>query len=261
VTDRPSRTYGALCTEFYDRTKPVEADYPDVPYYLRRLAGVTGPVLEGAVGTGRLLIPLRRAGVPVEGLDSSPPMLARCRRNCAEAGIEAVLHLGALQTMALPRRYQAVIVTFGSFMLLSGHGEAAGALERMRRHLVPGGWLFIDVDSARRPASAPGQASRREVRAADGSGIVLLDAFIGWDATGRVERHVQHYEHWQDGRVVARESLDFSLQHYEPEELGILLDNAGFVDVTVCADYLEQAAPDTARDWLCFAARASEGRG
>jgi SAM-dependent methyltransferase len=261
VTGRPPRTYGALCAEFYDRTKPVGADYPDVPYYLRRLADVAGPVLEGAAGTGRLLIPLCRAGVRVEGLDSSPPMLARCRRNCAEAGVEAALHLGALQTMDLPHRYQAVVVTFGSFMLLSGQGEAAAALERIRHHLVPGGWLFIDVDSAPGPSSAPGRESRRAVAAAEGSLIVLLDACFGWDATGRVEAHVQHYEQWRDGRVVARESLDFSLRRYERDELTALLDDAGFVDVTVCADYREQVAPDAARDWLCFAARARDGRG
>jgi SAM-dependent methyltransferase len=261
VTDRPPRTYGSLCTEFYDRTKPVGADYPDVPYYLRHLSGIAGPVLEGAVGTGRLLIPLRRAGVGVEGLDSSPAMLARCRRNCAEAGVEAVLHLGALETMSLRQRYEVIIVTFGSFMLLSGRGEAAAALARMRRHLLPGGRLFIDVDAPGHPTAEPGQESRRTVRTKDGSTIVLLDMSIDWDATRRVEAHVQCYERWQDGRLIVREDLDFSLRRYDRDELVVLLDDAGFVDVTVCADYREQAPPETAREWLCFAARTRDGRG
>jgi|KBSSwiStaDraftv2_1062776.scaffolds.fasta_scaffold398305_2 hypothetical protein len=44
------RYYGSLCSELYDLTKPVGGDYPDVPYYLRRLAAIGGPVLEAAVG-------------------------------------------------------------------------------------------------------------------------------------------------------------------------------------------------------------------
>jgi len=65
------RYYGSLCSELYDLTKPVGGDYPDVPYYLRRLAAIGGPVLEAAVGTGRLLVPLLRAGLQVEGSSAS----------------------------------------------------------------------------------------------------------------------------------------------------------------------------------------------
>ena len=141
------RYYGSLCSELYDLTKPVGGDYPDVPYYLRRLEAIGGPVLEAAVGTGRLLVPLLRAGLQVEGIDSSTEMLAYSRRNCTAAGLPATLYCGALETMDLPKRYQGIVIGFGSFMLLSGPGEATAALDRMRRHLVPDGRLFLDVNA------------------------------------------------------------------------------------------------------------------
>jgi hypothetical protein len=50
--------YGTLCTQVYEITKPIDADYPDVPYYIRHLSAMGGKVLEVMVGTGRLLIPL-----------------------------------------------------------------------------------------------------------------------------------------------------------------------------------------------------------
>src|SRR5687768_4171347 len=103
------RYYGSLCAELYDLTKPVGGDYPDVPYYLRRLAPIGGRVLEAAVGTGRLLIPLLRAGLQVDGIDASTEMLTWCRRNCAAAGVQAALYHGALETMALPQRYHAIV--------------------------------------------------------------------------------------------------------------------------------------------------------
>jgi hypothetical protein len=60
-------TYGSLCAEVYDITKPIGGQYPDVPYYIRHLSKIGGRILEPAVGTGRLLIPLLEAGLHVEG--------------------------------------------------------------------------------------------------------------------------------------------------------------------------------------------------
>ena len=100
------RHYGSLCSELYDLTKPVGGHYPDVPYYLKRLAGLGGRILEAAVGTGRLLVPLLRAGLQVEGIDDSPEMLGYCRRNCTAAGLKPTLYCGALETMDLPTQLQ-----------------------------------------------------------------------------------------------------------------------------------------------------------
>ncbi len=55
------------------------------------LAGVTGRILEPATGTGRVLIPLLEAGFAVEGLDSSPEMLAVCRQHCRDRGLDPIL--------------------------------------------------------------------------------------------------------------------------------------------------------------------------
>ena len=41
---------------------------PDVAFYLRRLSGLDGPILEPAVGSGRMLIPLLEAGHDAEGI-------------------------------------------------------------------------------------------------------------------------------------------------------------------------------------------------
>lgn len=67
----PNR-YGVLRTQIYDRDK-LPGSLPDVRFYLGRLAGTEGPILEAAVGTGRLLIPLLEAGLEVEGFDHLKP--------------------------------------------------------------------------------------------------------------------------------------------------------------------------------------------
>ena len=58
--------YGTLASEVYDLDKPVGRSFADVEYYTGLLAGVGGPILEPAAGTGRVLIPLLEAGHLVE---------------------------------------------------------------------------------------------------------------------------------------------------------------------------------------------------
>jgi SAM-dependent methyltransferase len=78
--------YGRLATEVYELDKPVGRTFPGLEYYARQLAGITGRILEPACGTGRVLIPLLEAGLAVEGLDSSPDMLAVCRQPGRDRG-------------------------------------------------------------------------------------------------------------------------------------------------------------------------------
>jgi hypothetical protein len=158
--------------------------------------------------------------------------------------------------MDLPNRYNAIVISFGSFRLLSGHGEATAALDGMRWHLVPGGRLFLDVDAPRAHATRHGgRESRRVVHRPDGATIILVDTPAGYDVTDRIERRVLSYETWRDGQVIAREVQNFPLRRYEPHEVMVLLAEAGFVNIEVCGDYVEEAAAVTARDWLCFSAQ------
>lgn len=74
--------YGPLCTELYDLTKPVGYSIGgDIEYYLERLKGTEGKVLEAGAGSGRFLIPLLENGYDVEGIDYSPKMLDLCRKH------------------------------------------------------------------------------------------------------------------------------------------------------------------------------------
>ena len=68
--------YSTLCTELYDYTKPVGYSLNgDIEYYKERLKDCRGRILEAAVGSGRVIIPLLEAGFKVDGIDYSPEML------------------------------------------------------------------------------------------------------------------------------------------------------------------------------------------
>src|SRR3954447_22948999 len=75
---------------WYDAWADKYAELPrtaDVPFYVGLARDADGPVVELAVGTGRVAIPVARAtGRPVIGIDSSPAMLAQARLRAGEAG-------------------------------------------------------------------------------------------------------------------------------------------------------------------------------
>jgi len=65
----------------YDELRTPQRD-ADVPFYVKLAREADGPLVELAVGTGRVAIPVAQAtGKQVIGIDSSPGMLARAGRH------------------------------------------------------------------------------------------------------------------------------------------------------------------------------------
>src|SRR5690606_39167723 len=92
----------------------------DVPFYIdlaREAAAAGHPVLELGCGTGRVTIPVARAGVEVVGLDNAPAMLDVARRKAGGAPIPRWV-LGDMADFRLEERFGLVLIPFRSFLLL-----------------------------------------------------------------------------------------------------------------------------------------------
>ncbi len=74
----------------------------DVGFYVELAREADGPVVELAVGTGRVAVPVARAvGRPVFGFDVSAAMLERARERAAAEGVELDLRLGDMRDLEL----------------------------------------------------------------------------------------------------------------------------------------------------------------
>src|SRR5437899_566029 len=72
---------------------------PDVPFYVGLALDADGPLVELAVGTGRVAIPVAQAtGRRVIGIDSSPAMLSQARVRAVEEGVELDLREGDIRS-------------------------------------------------------------------------------------------------------------------------------------------------------------------
>ena len=158
----------AELAEIYD---VVYADVPDVTFWLSMAAAVPhGPILELACGTGRVLLPMARAGSEVVGLDLSPVMLERCkahlRKEPAEVRDRVALVQGDMTSFDLGRKVGAVFCPFNSFHHLRSADAQLACLARCHAHLPSQGLLVLDLFN---PDPAP-RSKRRHPRAPPATG-------------------------------------------------------------------------------------------
>jgi SAM-dependent methyltransferase len=119
----------------------------DVSFYVEEAERAGSPVVELAVGTGRIAVPTATAGVRVIGVDSSPGMLEVCRRRAEAAGVADLLdlRLGELEGPPVEERVALVTCPFRSYLHLPDEEARLRALRAARDLLVPGGRLVFDV--------------------------------------------------------------------------------------------------------------------
>ena len=246
-------SYGKLATEVYDIDKPIGRSFGDVEFYSERLRSCTGRILEPAVGTGRVLIPLLEAGLTVEGMDNSPEMLTVCRTRCAERGLDPVLYEGDMRSLSLPERYKAIIVPAGSFLLVENREESLASLRSFREHLVPGGRLILDIEL--QTDFRIGAASTRTWETPQGETITLESKLVEVNFLQQYTISHLRYEKWRGGELLCTELQHFPVRWYGLEEFELVLRSVGFLDVVVSADYEYGRRPSRAEQTFTFEAR------
>lgn len=245
-------TYGKLCTEVYDITKP-QAPTDALEFYLRHLESVDGLVLEPMCGSGRFLIPFLERGIGIDGVDASPDMLQACREHCQRKGLRPVLYEQPLQELSLPRQYGFIFIPAGSFGLVADRQAATDSLKRLYEHLLPGGKLVLEVETPRAQPKTPGKWGGFWVTRPDGAKIVL-SSLPTYDPKEQVQRNLDRYELFKDGHLVETELEDYVLQFYERDEFQQLLEATGFSSIRATKAY-EDAEPDREDTTIVFQCR------
>jgi SAM-dependent methyltransferase len=124
----------------------------DVPFYVELARRADGPIVELAVGNGRVAIPVAQAtGRRVTGIDTSPAMLAQARANAAAAGVELDLHEGDMRELALAEPAALVYCPFRALLHLPTWADRRRTFERVAASLLPGGrfaWNAFAFDHA-----------------------------------------------------------------------------------------------------------------
>jgi SAM-dependent methyltransferase len=132
--------YGDNWASVYDE-RVGNQDPAQAVEFLAERAGA-GPVLELAIGTGRIALPLARRGVRVEGLDASAAMVERLRSKPGGEGIPVVL--GDMAQVPLTGPFTLVYLVFNTLFGLLTQDRQAECFRGVARVLAPGGRFVIE---------------------------------------------------------------------------------------------------------------------
>jgi SAM-dependent methyltransferase len=112
----------------------------DVPFYVSLATDIDGPLVELAIGNGRVAIPVALAtGRTVIGIDSSPAMLARARTAAAAAGVTLDLREGDMRDLELDEPAGLIYCPFRALLHLRTWADRRRVFERVAGSLRPGG--------------------------------------------------------------------------------------------------------------------------
>jgi SAM-dependent methyltransferase len=205
--DRIADVYDALYEETLDTDRAVEA--------LAELAR-GGPVLELAIGTGRLALPLAERGLEVHGVDASERMVEKLR---AKPGGEAIkVTMGDFADVPVEATYRLIFIAFNTLFALLTQEDQLRCFANATQHLTDDGVFVIEAffpDLARFDRGQRTQATWVD------AGRVMLDA-SRHDAVGqRVDS--QHVVITEKGTKLYPVSIRYAF----PSELDLMARLAG----------------------------------
>lgn len=117
-----------------------EEECSELPVLERFFAAYPGRALEVGSGSGRLLLPLLRNGIPLEGLEPSAEMLALCRQEAEAQQLAPSLHEGTLDSFQDKEGFDAIAVPAFTIQLTENPAEA---LKQLATLLKTDGGLYI----------------------------------------------------------------------------------------------------------------------
>jgi SAM-dependent methyltransferase len=139
---RPS-TYGDRFAEIYDEWVDMHAlDTDAAVAFLAEQAG-SGPVLELAVGTGRIALPLAERGIDVRGIDSSEAMVARLRSK--PGGDQIPVTIADFADVSVEGCYALVYLIFNTLFALQTQDAQIRCFQNVAAHLAQGGVFVVET--------------------------------------------------------------------------------------------------------------------
>ena len=258
---------------FYDWENARTLGRRDVPFWRHLATQASGPVLELGCGTGRISLPLARAGVSLVGIDRSEPMLARARSRVRRARLGDRLALIRGDIRFLPfavgrqrgsrttdadasRPFEMVLAPYGILQSLLRERDLAATLAEVHRVLAPGGIfgmeLVADLPSwheYRKRISLTGWRGRT------GGAHVTLVETVRQEPKRRLTIFDQEFTETRNRRrQVHRFSLTF--RTLSVPQMVRRLERAGFAISALLGDYRGGPWDPRAEVWIVLARRA-----
>jgi SAM-dependent methyltransferase len=240
---------------FYDWENARTMGRRDVRFWQRLASKTAGPVLELGCGTGRVAVPVARAGAHVVGIDRSASMLDRARERVRRAKVDGSLHLvrGDVRHLPFPdASFGLVAAPYGILQSLLDDPTLDAALASARRVLRREGTLGIDLVSDLVSWSEYDRRVKLQGPVGRGGTRITLIESVRQDRVRGLTLFDQEFVERRGGRSKShRFSLAF--RTLSVEDMAVRLERRGFRISAVLGDYEGGPWDSRADVWLILA--------
>jgi SAM-dependent methyltransferase len=198
-----SITWGPELAEVYDETYAAKFEPSALDPMLGLLTELAqgGPVLEFAVGTGRVALPLSARGVTVRGIELSRPMAERLLAKPGATSV--VVTIGDMTNTRVPGSFRLVYLVANTVMNVTTQDDQLAIFANAAVHLEPRGCFVVEVLVPQLRRVPPGASARVFTLDPDHVGIETFDDLVGqiawshhWiEVNGRLVRHSAPYRY------------------------------------------------------------------
>jgi SAM-dependent methyltransferase len=250
---------------FYDWENARTLGRRDVPFWRQLALNARGIVLELGCGTGRITLPLARAGVRIVGIDRSEPMLARARGRIRRARLRhAPLVRGDIRHLPFTRAatgggFALVVAPYGVLQSLLRERDLSATLRAVYDALEPGGAFGLELvadlpswEEYRKRVSLKGWR-----RASGGSHVTLLET-VRQDAARRLTIFDQEFTE-RRGRRSRTHRFSLTFRTLSVPQMTRRLTKAGFVVDALLGDYRGGPWDPRADVWVILARKPAAG--
>lgn len=198
-------------------------------------------IFELGCGNGQLGILLKEAGYDIEGLDLSAEMLSLAHERQQNADVHFPVFQGDMRDLSEFGMYDAVISFCDSLCYLPEKEDMKQTFQEAYAHLNDGGQFLFDVFTTEHIEELDGYAYHDEI-----PGIVFMwDSFSG-AVSHSIEHELSFFTEQDDGTYARQEELHKE-RTYPIQEYLELLEDAGFSNVEVTADFGAEITGDNTR--------------
>jgi SAM-dependent methyltransferase len=231
----------------------VRVDF-DIPFWTQEGASIGGRVLELACGTGRVSLPLLRAGVDLTCVDYSPGMLAVFRRKLEEHHLSCELVCQDMAELDLPGRFDLILIPFHAFSEVYDQKRQEAALQRVHAHLKEDGIFILSLQNPAVKSAACDGCWRAVGRfpLPSGDTLAVRSRTTCDPATGMVDGTQEYEKVSARGAVVERRSLPVRFRLMSRVQVEELAGGCGFFVDALYGDYGKSPFDEGASEFMIW---------
>jgi SAM-dependent methyltransferase len=211
----------------------------DINFFLQEATKIGGKTLELTCGTGRVSLPLLRAGVNLTCVDYSEAMLAKFREKLSKTDLSCNIIQADITELSLTERFDFIFIPFHSFQEIVDRTKHRTTLERIANHLTENGRFICTLQNPNvRLRTIDGKLKSLGKFPMDSGGTLEVSSSLTYDAIQHLAHGFQLYHIFDaHNTLIETRQLEINFFLFTKNEFELLATSTGLQTENLFGDY------------------------